>query len=77
MCFDKLFGGREQVSQTVTEAKAPAPPPAPPAAPGEAPVPDDKRSDEADALGTDKTGFSALIIPRTSFAAASKNVASG
>jgi len=75
MCFDKLFGSREPA--TVVQQQAPAPPPAPPAQPADAPTPDEAKSGEAEALGTDKTGFSALIIPRTALPPASKNVASG
>lgn len=40
-------------------------------------MPNQRNSAELDKVGTDRTGFGALIIPRTAFQPATKNVASG
>lgn len=76
MCMPGMFGQNVQPSQTIIQRSAPPPPPAPPAAPADTPVPNTSRSPEVQgrsALG----GFSTLIIPRTAFPAASKNITSG
>lgn len=85
MCFDKIFqaifgggggGGFVKEEQQVNTPPPPAPtaPPAPSAAP---PEPDPKKSGELERASADRTGFGALIIPRTSLAPVSKNVPTG
>lgn len=71
------FGQREQVSPVVVNQQVPKAPPAPPIASADAPMPDDKQSGELEDARADKTGFGALIIPRTAFTPITRNVPSG
>ena len=80
MCFgsviDFLFGGGKQ--QVAPQTTAPTPQPAPtPKESASAPDPDTKRSAEMDKAGADRSGFSALIIPRTSFPQVNRSVPTG
>lgn len=71
-----LFGAKAAPPPAVISQPPPNQPP-PPAAPADAPQPNDKNSEELANANADKTGFGALIIPRTYLPAASKNVTSG
>ena len=77
MCF---FGSRPpppaepDVIVTQPPPAAPAKAPTAPAAP---PIANEAKSGEVADQGANKTGFSALLIPRTAFGRASKNVAGG
>lgn len=74
--LSKLFGATAAPTEVIQAANPPSPPP-PPADPAAPPQPNDAKSGELDKALADKTGFGALIIPRTYLAPASKNVTSG
>lgn len=79
MCFEKLFaglfGGPQKVQVVSPAVNMPAPtPPAAPAPSADPPSPDNKKSSEMESARADKSGFNALIIPRTAFPAVSRSV---
>lgn len=77
MCVPGLFGDKTPVSKAVMYQQVPQAPAAPPAPSAEAPSPDTTKSGEMENSRADRSGFMSLVIPRTAFAQASKNVASG
>lgn len=80
MCFGEigkfLFGGGEKAPapQAAVNTPPPAAPAAPPAPVAPPPAPNQAKSDEMEKSQGDKTGFGALIIPRTALGALVKNV---
>lgn len=74
--FGSLFGGGP-AKEAPPPQQVPVAPPAPPANSADVPTPDDKKSGELANERADKTGFGALIIPRTAFSPVSRNVPTG